>query len=728
MRIPEPDWFGLHLYGRHGEDRGSRRITPSDTQPVRLVLKPDSVVRIQVVDEQGRPRAGVPVCLALHKQSPYSETNCTPTLWTSGPDGIAKAHRIQDVLKSLGYRPGAQMRFSAHLALPLAAPVEAVIDPDSLPVDPVQLVLPPTGSVRFELLERSAEKGEIVLALLGLREDPFWSSRFTYPYPGGYYLFPAPERFQDGVARFPHVGLGLELQARVVRSSATGCREGAPLKQTGPGPAAPGQEVVFRFEAPPPIPVLSGRIVDAQGSPLGERWFFFTLSEYKPTDSRPNFRTDDTGRFRLPLHRHTRKARLVVIDLEGGSNPPLGGSKGFSIPSPGKGTDLGDVRLEALPLVAGGTVVDQEGKPLPGVSVSIHGRLPAVDFEGTFSLRTRSDTEGRFWLYYPLEPCEYQIMAVSPGYATGKQQAVVGAHEICFVLGGQAGLEGSLLLPEGADADRFKVILDRLVMGKMQSDGLHLSVDREGRFSRKRANPGLISLRIELALFGRRTIHRVDGFLLEADKVNRDPRLQQIDLRDKVQVVELELVDTLGLPVSGARLAARLGGEQRFKDLSPDRDLLPPGNHEILISAPGYRQTVIKVPPSRQMIVLQKGLDVRLGLEPPLPLLEPGFEVMFVLHRQGSQGLPDILERAGDIRNAVAFCLGPGQYDVIVRISHATESISGERHRSSTGLRATDPAWIEVEERPGPQVFPLRLDLEALSRAMEGMKAEQQSR
>jgi len=54
--------------------------------PIRLELEPEKVVRVQVVDAEGRPRAGVPVGLFHRDPSrcPVYEA------WTTGPEGLAE--------------------------------------------------------------------------------------------------------------------------------------------------------------------------------------------------------------------------------------------------------------------------------------------------------------------------------------------------------------------------------------------------------------------------------------------------------------------------------------------------------------------------------------------------------------------------------------------------------------------------------------------------------------
>ena len=188
--------------------RASAMATPhsgvggGEPGPVVLELTPDPPVRVRVVGEDGRPVAGVPVVLYPPENSEDGLDDEGGPRAITGPDGIAELRARE--------RRG-PLRSGAFVALVILAreQVEAPVDLAQLPVEPIELRLPPTGSVAVRLVDPRGEPWKDRSELhVGLSKR----TRAEIGEAVGR-IDALHATTSDGEELFEHVGLGIELSA-----------------------------------------------------------------------------------------------------------------------------------------------------------------------------------------------------------------------------------------------------------------------------------------------------------------------------------------------------------------------------------------------------------------------------------------------------------------------------------------------------------------------------------
>ncbi|NOT31005.1 MAG: hypothetical protein HOP15_11205 [Planctomycetes bacterium] len=266
---------------RHGESFAFAALDPAEPGPVVLTLVPDPPVRVRVVDAAGVPQSGVEVALRSAKR--VGDFVCAAT----GADGtlelFAREHRVELV------RDGARVA----LAVWLREPVEAPVDLEHVPLEPIELRLPPAGSVEVVLADEDgvesneavrvwAEPSTRMQAELGERVQGFRSTELWT---------------RCGRARFWPVGLGLELRFGAE------AEEREDRSVVAEGPTKPGEELEIRLElgagypcspdessiqaadrsGPAPCPSMHG--VDAAAKAVPASWI--PLAAYAPRSILP---------------------------------------------------------------------------------------------------------------------------------------------------------------------------------------------------------------------------------------------------------------------------------------------------------------------------------------------------------------------------------------------------------------------------------------------------------
>ena len=197
-----PFKLAAFVRAQNGDRRGRTFILPD--APDETILRLRRGVVALVVDSAKVPQAGVPVAI-LDGDSDWPTTEAK-----TGPDGLATFfpddRRGNRRRRDAGSKPSR----SVALNLPLAERVEKKFDPDSPPSSPLELVMPPLGS--------------LVVKLVGRDEMPFTGAATVRVQPkpeGEMSLMRNWGRFgcvsepaAGGTATFPWVGFGGTLEAR----------------------------------------------------------------------------------------------------------------------------------------------------------------------------------------------------------------------------------------------------------------------------------------------------------------------------------------------------------------------------------------------------------------------------------------------------------------------------------------------------------------------------------
>ena len=334
--------------GRYGMVNvgGRQAATPEGW---RLVLAADRTLRVLVLDGHDQPAAGIPVAIRLGDPDPArnAQLQGTRNRLVTAHDGTATFVHLQ-LWHRPEVRPGTEDRTTSHVvvALPGLDAAAVAFDREAPPATPIVLRLPPTGSLLAQLRhEGQPSTADVRFLVVGTDTDPTAHVLARSGLGGG------TACDADGWARFPHVPIG---RALTVYANSNG----NVLERSVPGPTRAGDEVRVEFTTDDVI-TLVGRLLGPDAQPLAnaEVGVGFHV-DGAPSGGRA-FRTDAQGRFRCPLvpspqpraplkhllltHSHpgaiTLRASIAPRDVVAGRN------------------DLGDVTLDAGPLVVSGRVV-----------------------------------------------------------------------------------------------------------------------------------------------------------------------------------------------------------------------------------------------------------------------------------------------------------------------------------------------------------------------------------
>jgi len=256
---------GTAFFREHGS------MSAKQEQPFELLLFPERVLYIQVVDGNGNPRAEVAVCLRTEGApqqgwftlDPGNPDPPMPTaiqeVWrgaTAGQLGIARVEPLRLLLDDYyaALRAGRAATLFADLAFPTHPPAAVQIDPLQWPQAPVQLVLPELGSLTVVVLDSSGQP-------TSERAKVYVDAALPLERPS---LRVGERDLESGRMLFDSVPYGLPLAVEV---SFYGQRDAIRRKIDGPTHAQPELELVIVESSP--MPVIVGRLVGASGAPIG---------------------------------------------------------------------------------------------------------------------------------------------------------------------------------------------------------------------------------------------------------------------------------------------------------------------------------------------------------------------------------------------------------------------------------------------------------------------------
>lgn len=581
---------------------------------------------VLVLDHRDTPRAGVPIVVQ-------------PAQQVAASDGNGLAH--------FTWRERGSAPAPWHAAVQLAglADVTVAFDPDALPQEPLVLRLPPTGTmtVRGRLLGR--------------------------PWP----LSIETRWFEHASLRVLHVGSGAERRATSVADGVAryellplrqrwllrGTIAGGRTETTVDGPVGADEEREVTLAADDVV-VLRGVLLDESRQPVRDTWIRFSgrrFVELAAGTLRTIVATDANGRFTANLGRGGASDRIrdaeVAIAREGGPRPddPAAAIEARDL-QPGE-NDLGTLVLGSAagtPLVVAGRLVDAEEAM---VEVRANARIERFDerlprWVGVSGLHPTNDV-GTFAVFGTVEPArlrlrieEDDLLPVEPiEFARGTRDLVVRVER------GHA-LAATVLAPESLVRDGVVAVLraDRPLPGQTPGDVDLLTAG--GRYHRSNIRRGSNRLqwsglpageyRLEVQLWTTRQV------LVAIPHVRvppvADPRLDAIDLRDRLGVLDVRTVDAAGAPVQvrDAYVVVLPQPEEqvwRGSPLLPGHAAgipVPPGPLDVLVAAPGYRPATLRGVQGTADAHLAPLPEVELVLQdaPPLPpgcTLHAGFEV-----------------------------------------------------------------------------------------------------
>ncbi|TAJ17590.1 MAG: hypothetical protein EPO68_09285 [Planctomycetota bacterium] len=370
--------------------------TARRTLPVPALAEPGAIafdgtlaldtLRIRVATAAGAPVHGIRVELDLGadgEQLPLVDS--LARAWTDA-DGRARIELSADTPL-----PSTARVVADALA---ARPISARIEPHHVAGDVVELVAPALGSV--EVLVEDAG-GAPLRSLASVELAAVGGRRNSAP-------------LADGRAVFEFVEVGCNLRGSVQRHGAT-----AAVHFEGPGPIAASQRARLYVRLGTTNPMLVGALAGAFGGVPAELEFSASLVDDAAPENAVELGTtwtDDEGRFRIDLDAPLRARgalALRLLSVAAHDAAPYRARVALALPFDAGVRDVGVVRLEPLPLVAGGRAFGPRGP--------VHESL---DFE--FFARTTHPTGATVW-----EPLHFDHVAAK---RYGGEFSIYGACEL----------------------------------------------------------------------------------------------------------------------------------------------------------------------------------------------------------------------------------------------------------------------------------------------------------
>jgi hypothetical protein len=716
VRIPRPS-EGAFATCEHEGLFGQLDLDSDPSHRRTLELAPDVVIRARVVDAGGTPVAGIPVGLRVVSQ--WWSWDILKAI--TDEDGIAA---LEHAHAPLLQQHDPSQRFAVGIVMHALEPIQVEVDRTELPSEPVELRLPPHGSVEVILdppanaRDPGARSATVFLQEMGREEDQ----------PG--YQTWSPRRLEDGRAVFPIVGLGLRFLAHAESPDV----EVQPLEFGGPTSA--GERIVVHLSPGAAKPRVVGRALLADGTPLADARLRGTIQYLDlENDWTAGFAatTDADGRFaaNVGVADGPAAAGALELELEHRTLGKLAGSVPLARRLLPGDNPVGDVRLAPPPLLVSGRVVDQAGNGIRGARVSLESaseqREVMIGYAGggTSSvlhwggLWAFSAPDGAFEVRGELAGDLYRVSATHADYRTLEPLEVRRGASVVLTLAGAGRILGRVLAEPDTSTGSFQVLA-------LDASGNILNAEErreaDGHFELVALEPGTYAISVRLAEEDAE-LARVDGVLVEAGKTTEDPRLDPIDLTGKLERIVLRVRDRDGEPPDELSIARRLpggsgyleptwwGGNEEIVLVTAERSL------DLRIEAAGSRTVELFAVSGSVDLALGPGIPLELDLSSVQGALGAGYGLYLELVPQ-----PEIPGRMNavahaDERGIVESNVGePGEWGIrawVMRTDAADPALS-----TSAQLGGSLLTTIHVEDSKTTQSFAVTADAEVLEAAL----------
>jgi hypothetical protein len=696
---------------------GHATIVPERREAAVVLLAPDADLRVQVVDQDGAPVADAPVVLRERRlQSTLDHQSAR-----SGRDGVA-------VLRHAGRLTGAGTDAGLSVALQglFDPPVEQRLA-NAPPGEVLRLVLGPAGVCEVAVVDAGDQPvGGPIEACLRFADDGARTPDDAVGETLG--------SRTGGAVVFEHVALGRTLAVAVTNADTH-----ERLEATGRGPAAAGERVRLRVRADASAAILRGRLIDAQGAPVGD---LAVRARIEAADGRPcqgpwSLWTAPDGRFAFGI-RPQEEPRDGLQFAIARRSPTGAESAAARRPLPrdlGPGPqDLGDFVLAEVPVAARGVVVDADGNPVAAATVTATIEGPRGE-DGAAVPKdvlapVRSDSRGRFEVRGENRADPIALAAAKEGLCGEPVVVRAPAQDVRLVLGAAGAITGTVLLDASLQESTVLVQASAPESARAAAGapGASAVVGRDGAFALRGLLPGAYSVRVVHAATAAE-LARVDSVRVRAGAPVREGRLDPLDLRAAWRLLSLEVCDDAGLPVPHARAFSRPDGEAaaRWQFGAPGHgrpELLSDGRPlDVAIAASGFLRLELERVTCSQRVVLHRAVRLRLELAGAELLAAPGV-------RLGAEVLP---VRPGRFSGAVEPCVAwfdgngvlacelPFAGDLRVELFVAATD-PGTPARSY--LHESAPRVLAAAQQAAEQTFRIGLDRDRLAAAIRALQQD----
>ncbi|MBL9078716.1 MAG: carboxypeptidase regulatory-like domain-containing protein [Planctomycetes bacterium] len=637
---PLPAAPGTLLVAARADGEFAFAVLQHRRDSVTLLLQPDESLELHVRRTDDRPAEGVPVCVlqALGKDEPHRA--CTGT-----SDAAGKVVIPHFQLHRRAADPAVE-RFAALAQLPGPVPVCVEFDGRPAPREPVVLRLPALASIELVVTDH---RGTPLLspAWVAVKSSAAVDTSLPFQYGANLLLRHAPKPPGAQSIRLEPVAGGAELQASVHFAND---RRGIAIGVRTP----PGDGANVRVELPlsERQVLLAGRCLRADGTPFGPGRLRASVWHGERDLAVVDVFTLRDGRFDVVLARRDEappfRLHLRVAPADGEPAAPLGASCSLPELAHGRRIELGDLVLGELPPLVGGVVLDDLGAPIVGAEVQVQAHRPerrrGDPWPGLPDLDGRTDDAGRFALHGDLPPGELRLRAGSPRHFAAVQPLHTGGQQMELRLERIGVVHGRALLPEWLADEAVTLRLQPFdeALREQQSVSVPLRRRRGGRFTVQPLHAGRYDAVLTVRNVAEPIVVVGDVFVQPGD--NRDPRLQELDLRQALFRYRLRAVDAAGRPVAfegpiQARLALPDGttaeagfrwqkGRAELITPSPQAELLffgrgfapqqrtfGPGDHDVFLTA--LRPALLELPGARALCGPERRVRVSAILTEP---------------------------------------------------------------------------------------------------------------
>jgi len=737
VRIPRPQGRLLliganetHYGNLHGRSLSDRAAADGD---IRLEIAEVGVVKVQVVDEQGKPVVGAQVGLG------EDDGEFLGGLLNALTDATGLARiRIVDAIRREEH--GALF---AQLAILSAQPIQVAVDLNALPVEALTLQMPPTGRVELQMppgedveMEKSYFSG---LAALTSERDGRGQRKAGDETLVGHL---DQDRFV-----FPYVALHRDLRGSLLITEEM-------LRAVGEaqGPGEAGETVVIPLKREGQSFALTGRILNTEG--MVAKNLHLQLETTSTTGTgvatiRRDILTDREGRFRLSLSGEDAASeyRQAVIIMPPTRRKPrrIAEMELHGFLSSGE-TDLGDCVVDDAPLLVKGVVRDAQGSAVAKVAISVEAFLEdGVDFRD-FSTRgrpgggvifspepgwtrcddlaTNTDESGQFSILAQALPGHYRLSTRHNGHPSVHVAFAPGEADVEVRFAPDLEIRGRVLLDPAIDPTGVYAYLltpkpDQ--PGEYYGEGTFL--DRKGFYSFSGKRPGRYALRIRSGDLEEEFFFAPEQDIDLSSEVFTYPT---VDLRGQLHMIRATVVDADGalLPEGRIGLPDSIYPGIFFSQPIP---LVSRQSHfNLEFSAEGKHSVVLHGVDEDQRVVLQDGIPVQIVLS-NLDLLPPDWDlsVAFV-------AIKDDESLAGSSSGSIRFSKSPrgrvslawpGRYRLRMQVWHARHNDSIHEWIALPGEE--DSPEFRVKDGSELQEFTLSLSATALAEAVQaGLKKE----
>jgi len=500
------------------------------------------------------------------------------------------------------------------------------------------------------------------------------------------------------------------------------------------------------------LTILTGRVLNLEGrvaksKTLKARVQFHSASVDEIVQY--TLRTDDNGRFRHVFRDEDVSPSSIkkfwVITGKSKNKLRRIAAVDFSTSLPEGVTDLGDLVVEAPPVLIEGTVVDQAGNPIPGAMLVLkrsrhsddslgpydasrrdsRSRAMETDFgfwteEGPWweelgDLSIESDEDGWFQIRGEFNPWALHLEARHSDFVDSEIEVGIGERHAQLVLGRSSKIQGRFLFDKDL---RGKPMTIWMELEGRPREGFGTGLRWDGGFSFSDIAPGVVHISLKANSSNEVLFEWRDLLVTSEETV---VQLPDIDLRGQLHVMALKVTDTNGRSVRDAKI--QLSGMDYPEEIRSNPISLVSKAHffSMSVGAKGKRTQYLSEVSGKQTVELQEGFSVRIVVDNFSAVKKTTF-VGVLFHREGMKHVDSPREQ---LRAAIDTSSGtvqhvftqPGRFEVELYLIDV-DPVSRNWTQISMDENANLPI-IEILEVDHLQTFHVSLDLDTMQRSTQ---------